>query len=130
MNYAKNLAIDKNNNVYPGIPPVIANQQWSGVPVSSSVIGLTDRTTVIDVTALGGQGGNAAILGKWGPNAVSTSNFDWVVSSGQTRTLVVPVSVMGNSQSIMGANGQNGLYKSMAIIVATAQSASVFGAEY
>lgn len=129
MNYAKELALDKKANVYAGIPATVSNQSQKGVPTASSVISLNDKTTVIDVTCIGGQSGNAAILGKWGSASVTGTNFDWIVGSGQTRTFVVPVSVMGTT-SVAGANVANGLYNSVAVITATAQSASVFTAEY
>lgn len=129
MNYARSMPIDRKGNNYETVPPYPAYARNAGVPTASSVITLNDNTTVIDVTVIGGQAGNAAILGKWGSASVTTSNYDWVVGSGATRTLVVPQSVIGTT-SVAGANVMNGLYSTCAVIVATAQSASVFTAEY
>lgn len=127
--YAKELPQDKNRNVYPAPPAYTSNQAVIGVPIASSVITLSDKTTVIEFTVLGGQSGNAAIIGKWGVASVTSSNFDFVIASGQTRQMVVPVSVFAQA-SIAGANVANGLYPAVAIKTATTVSASVLSVEY
>lgn len=129
IRYAKELPQDKNNQTYPALPAVPANQGWIVVPAASSTIGLTDKTTVLDLTVIGGQAGNAAVLGKWGTATASATNFDFAVNSGQSRTFVVPQSVAG-TQSIAGIATQMGLYKTVTLVTATAVSASVIGAEY
>lgn len=65
---------------------------------------------------------------KWGPGSVTASSFDGTVSPGTGQTYVIPQSVMA-AQSVMGANGANGLYNKISIF-APAGSASVFGAEF
>lgn len=129
MNYAKQLPQDKQNNVYPAPPAFVALQAQTGVPIASSVISLTDRTTVIDVTVTGAATGTAAIIGKWGVASVTTSNFDWAVGAGNTRTFVVPVSVFGTN-SVAGANVANGLYNSVSVKTVNAVAASVLTTEY
>lgn len=130
MNYAKDFPVDKKGNALPvSLPPYISTQSQAGVPTASSVITLNDKTTVLDVSAIGGAAANGAIIGKWGSASVTATNFDFFVQSGTTRTLVVPVSVQGTS-SVAGANVSNGLYNSVAVKTATAQSTSIFTAEY
>lgn len=129
MNYAKSMPIDRKGNNYETVPPYPAFARNAGVPIASSVITFNDNTTVFDVTVIGGQAGNAVILGKWGSASVTASNYDWVVGSGNTRTFVIPQSVIGTT-SVAGANVMNGLYPTCAVIVGNAQSASIFTAEY
>lgn len=130
MAYARDLPIDRNNNLYPAPPAYISNQSQNGVPAASSVVTLNDKTTVLMVMAMGGNAGNAGIIGKWGSASVTGNNFDFMVNSGQTTPLVVPVSVMGGVSSVAGANVVNGLYQTVALKTATAQSCSVFTSEY
>ena len=116
--YARELPVDKNNNPYsvstPGYPSL---QSWQAAPTVSSTIGLTDRTTVVQLAAQGG-----AINFKWGTGSVTSSSFDGTVVGGYTQTFVVPVSILANANSVMGANGANGLYNSISIKTATAFS--------
>lgn len=131
MNYARNLPLDKNNMPYPAPPAFTSSQSQAGNPVASSVITLSANTTTIGIMALGGQAGNAAIIGKWGASSVTSTNFDIMVNSGQTLPFVVPVSVFGAQlASVAGANAQNGLYTSLSVKAATAQACSIFTAEY
>lgn len=124
--YARELPLDKNANPYfTTTPGQVSYQAWSGVPASSSVIGLTDTTTVVQIAAIG-----AAISFKWGPSSVTSSSFDGTVPANTVATYVVPQSVIAASNSVMGANGANGLYNKISIKVATAVSASVFGTEF
>lgn len=131
--YARRLPIDQNNNTFPAPPPFTSYQSQSGNPSASSILTLTQNTTVLQVMSIGGNSGNAGIIGKWAGNAavsVTGSNFDFMVNSGQVSTFVVPQSVMGNSASIQGANTQNGLYPLVALKWATAQASSVLTTEY
>lgn len=114
MNYAKNLPLDKNNYPYETIPSFVSNQSQSGAPSTSSVISLSDKTTVLDVTVFSTAAGNAVIIGKWGPSSVTATNFDWAVQAGQYRTFVVPQSIAGTS-SVSGVNVAYGLYNSVAV---------------
>lgn len=130
-NYAKQLPKSQNEMQYDAAPPAfVSNQSQNGVPIASSVVSLNDKTTVIELMVIGGQGGNAGIIGKWGTGSVTGTSFDIQVNSGQTRQFVVPQSVFGNISSIAGANVANGLYNSLSLKTATAQSASVFSIEY
>lgn len=124
--YAKDLPVDKNNNPYTvSTPGYTSNQSWQGVPVTSSTIGLSDRTTVVQLAVQGG-----AVNFKWGPASVTSTNFDGTVVGGYAQVFVVPVSIVANPNSVMGANGANGLYNSISIKAATTMSASVFGTEF
>lgn len=133
MGYAKEIPKDKNgavidDNTQPAVPSL---QSQNGVPIASSVISLNANTTVIDVTVLG-PAGSAAIIGKWGTGSVTGTNFDWIATPNHGRTIVVPINTTNTSPtgSIAGANVANGLYNAVAVKTATAQSASIFTAEY
>ena len=122
--------LDKNNYPFPAMSDV-SKQSWNGQPASSSLIGLSPNTTVLDVSAFGGQSANSAILLKWGNVAVTNTNFDSVILSGEQKILPVPASVFGSQlASVAGATAANGLYTQITIISATAQTCSVFGVEY
>ncbi len=124
--YAKELPVDKNNNPYTvSVPNFISTQAWQGVPLTSSTIGLTDRTTVLQIATNGGP-----VNFKWGPGSVTSTSFDGTVAANSQITVVVPQSVMAAANSVMGANGANGLYNSISIKNATGLSASVFGTEF
>lgn len=123
--YAKQLPVDQNNNPYTvATPNFVSNQSWQGVPIVSSTIQLSDKTTVIQLSAAGGP-----VNFKWGPGSVTSSSFDGTIPANTQNTYVVPVSITA-AVSVMGANGANGLYNSISIKTATAVSASVFGAEF
>lgn len=124
-NYAPKTPRDKTDEVIQNAPAaVISLNSNAGVPVTSSVISLTDRTTMLEMTAIGGS-----IAIKWGVSSVVASgagaNFDNIITNNTTRQFVVPVSVIG-VQSVAGANVANGLYNAVSVIQATATSASVF----
>lgn len=132
MNYAKELPLDKNNFPASLIPAKVSNQSQRGVPLASSVLTLSPNTTVVNIMVIsGGANGSAGILGKWGVSSVTATNFDLQVNAGQNLSFVVPVSTQGTgTQSVQGINPQLGLFNSLSLITATAQSASVFTAEY
>lgn len=128
--YGKQLPKSQNEMQYDAAPPAfVSNQSQSGNPAVSSVITLSDKTTVIELMAIGGNNGNAGIIGKWGVGSVSGTSFDIQVNSGQTRMFVVPQSVFGNA-SIAGANVANGLYPALSVKYATPQACSVLSIEY
>lgn len=128
--YAKEQPRDRLNETYQNAPPATtSNQSQNGVPLTSSVVTLSDKTTVFEVTAFSGTAGGGAVIGKWGPASVTGTNFDFIVQSGNTRTFIVPQSVFGVN-SVAGANVANGLYSTVALKNATAQSTSVFTIEY
>lgn len=130
VNYARKIPRDVTDETIDGAPPAFpTNQSQAGVPTVSSVVSLNDKTTIIEISAMTGNAGSGGIIGKWGVSSVTSTNFDFFVGSGVTRDLVVPVSVMGVT-SVAGANVANGLYNSVSLKTATAQSSSVFTSEY
>jgi len=134
MNYAKEIPLDKNGNPYSdNVNPAFTSlQSQAGVPIASSVITLTPDTTVlmVNVLAPAGATGTGAIIGKWGSASVTSTNFDWMATPNHQQTLVVPRSTNVGTPSVQGINPANGLYSTVAVKTATAQSASVFTAEY
>ncbi len=127
--YARALPMDQQSQRYDGAPAAqISYQSQKGVPLASSVLTLTDKTTVIEVSAVSGQSGSGGLLMKWGPSSVTASNYDNFIQAGSTRTFVVPQSVFAQT-SIAGANVANGLYSTVSFINATAVSTSVYTAE-
>lgn len=127
-NYARELPIDKQNNQYTeSTPAFVTNQSWSSVFTVSSTVGLSDKTTVIQLSAVG-----APANFKWGGGSVTGTSFDGTIPSNVQVTFVVPQSVMGAgvNASMMGANGANGLYNSISIKTVGGNTGSVFGAEF
>lgn len=124
-NYAKAMARDKGGEAMQNSPAPNLALARSGAEngTASSVLTLTDNTTVIEVSA---QGVSAAL--RWIPatetaavspfasiiTAVSGVNYDHIIPSGTVRRFVVPIETMP-SASVVGANVQNGLYKRVAI---------------
>jgi len=130
MNYGRELPQDRKDQRFDGAPPAFPSlQSQMGVPTASSVVSLTDKTTVVEISAVSGQAGSGGIIGKWGSASVTSSNFDFFVNAGVTRDFVVPVSVAGIN-SVAGANVANGLYNAVALKVATATSTSVLTTEW
>ena len=139
MNYARELPLDKNNYPASLVPPKKSSQSQGGNPVASSVLTLSANTTVVNVMAVGGNNGNAGIIGRWstaaevtsGASSVTSTNFDIQVNSGQTLSFVVPIATSGTgTQSVQGINPQLGLYPVLTLKAATATACSVFTAEY
>ena len=114
--YARELPVDKNNNPYTVSSPNFQSlQATTGTPTTSSIISLTDRTTVVEVTAIGGP-----IMMKWGNTSIATGNaavIDNAIPPNTSRTFVVPQSVfaVSSNQSVMGANGANGLFNMLSV---------------
>lgn len=128
MNYAKPLPKDKNNESLQEYPAAATSLQTvAGVPLASSVLTLTDSTTVLEVATVGNP-----IVMKWGSasviSAAGTANFDHMIPANSIRRFVVPVSTSGTT-SVAGVNTQMGLYNKVALKVHVG-SASVFTAEY
>jgi hypothetical protein len=125
--YARELPVDKNNNAYlTGIPNFVANQSWASVFTVSSTVGLSDRTTVVQISTVG-----QPVNFKWGAGPVTGTSFDGTVMANTSQVYVVPQSVFGRPTSVMGANGQNGLYNSISLIsLGTVTAGSVFGCEF
>lgn len=127
-NYASYVPKDENGNTLQDYPtPIRALTRYTSINVVvSSVVTLTDDTTVIEITA---SNGPAAI--RWIPATESaavtpfasvialagaTANYDHVIAKDTTRRFVVPRETYGNPGSIVGANVQNGLFKRVAWI--------------
>lgn len=120
QNYAKDLPKDKNSFLIPDSPPpYVANEQYTFENGSvSSVITLTDATTLLQVMAVG----TPAVV-RWvastdtqgsvisGPG--STANYDAIIPVGMVRNLAVPIERIGTS-SIVGAGVQAGTYRRVA----------------
>lgn len=124
--YAKALPIDVENNPYQTTTPnAVANQSWSSVFTVSSTLGLSDRTTVVQIATQG-----AGVNFKWGPGSVTGTSFDGTVSANSQQTFVVPVSILAAANSVMGANGANGLYNQISLRTIGGNTGSVFGTEF
>ena len=116
--------------------PKTAFARYGATTQASSVITLTDNTTVVDIAVSGGTG----VALKWiatsdtagsviGTGA--TSNFDHVVPPNWRQRLVVPIESMGvGSGSVVGVGPQKGLYKRLAYINVGAPASSIFVAEH
>lgn len=109
------------NEVLQAYPaPFLALQSRTSESAAvSSVITLTDRTTALEVTAVGGT---AAL--KWiattntNPSVIAAAtgaNYDHIIPAGTMRRFVVPQERAG-IPSISGANIMNGLYQRVAYI--------------
>lgn len=130
MNYAREVPLAKNEKQFDGAPPAFTSNQASSLaPSASSVIGLSDKTTLIELTCFAQSAGQGAILGRWGASSVTSTAFDFVVPVGSQRQFVVPVSIAG-IQSVAGANVANGLYSQIALKNANSTIASVLLVEY
>lgn len=135
LNYQRALPRDASTNealqAYPA--PIVAIQSRTSENATvSSAISLTDRTTALEVTAVGAT---AAL--KWIPTtstnpsvigiAGATANYDHIIPAGTMRRFVVPQERAGVS-SIAGANISNGCYQRVAYI--TLGIGSVLSSEF
>lgn len=113
--------IDRANNPMLQFPPAFVSQARydNENATASSVMTLTDNTTVIEVTALG----VSAVL-KWIPttdttasviSAAGTANYDHVIPAGNLRRFVIPIERALPAPSIQGINKAMGLYNRVAI---------------
>lgn len=134
-NYVKSMARDRAGESIQNSPsPYVAlARSASENSTASSVLTLTDNTTAVEVSAVGGP----AVM-RWvtvadtQASVVSiaggTANFDHTIPTGTFRRFVVPVELGLTQSSVVGANVQNGLYKRIAI--KSIGVASVLTAEY
>lgn len=135
LQYASRLPTDASGlpmQEYPSAKKALA--RYGSSATVSSVITLTDNTTVIEVTAVGGGGVSLRWIPATETAAVSpfasviasgaTANFDNVVAADTTRRFVVPIEVYGTS-SIVGLNKQEGLYNRVAFITNSIPQSSV-----
>jgi hypothetical protein len=117
-NYPHITPKDQSGETMQGYPAAtVALQRTTAIPpVASSVISLSDGTTIIEVAAL-----NGAVALKWGSGSViavagATANYDHIVPINTTRRFVVPIQKVPDHNSVMGVNGANGLYNTLAVI--------------
>lgn len=135
IQYARALSYDKNGApIQSGPPNIVAKQRYSSAETSSasSVITLTDNTSILEIEASG-----APAVVRWiatsdtqasvvsAPGA--TANFDAIVAANTVRKFVVPIETQGTS-SIVGINKQAGLYNRVAI--KSTGSGSILAVEY
>lgn len=122
QNYAVGIPHDKNGEALQTLPaPFLAAEEWySDNATASSVISVSDNTTVIEITA---SGGPAAM--KWITRTDTTasvitttptaSDFDHIIAKDTVRRFVIPIETyLTNPQSIQGVNKLNGLYQRVA----------------
>ena len=130
------LPVDGNNEPLQNYGPPKASQSvTSGSALVSSVITLTDNTTMIEVGAASGQGGSAILL-KWIKTtdtgaSVTSGNYDNFIPPNYFRQFAVPLEVTGvTGASVVGANTLNGLYKRVAFIAHGSPAASIYTAQF
>lgn len=135
LQYAARIPTDASGNPMEGYPAAKRPEARiaSHNTTVSSVITLTDNTTVLEVTASGGDVGIRWVASTDTQASIVTLganiNYDHIVNGGDTRRFVVPIEKAGVTGSIVGANVLNGLYKRVAWISAGA-NASVYGAQF
>lgn len=136
--YSQRLPVDRDGNHMPESPPPVLSlaEVVRGNGAASSTFGLTQNTTVVQVTTAGSP---AAV--KWGTSVIgvsiaeATPDYDVIVPANSQLLLVVPRFQAGianwnanQGPSILGMNRSEGLYTHMALT--TGVIASVFVAEY
>ena len=127
QNYAHMLPKDQSGEAMQNYPAAtVALQRTTAIPpAASSVISLSDLTTEVEISAL-----NGAIAMKWGSASViavagATANYDHVIPINTVRRFVVPIQKVPDHNSVMGANGANGLYNSLAVITMSSTLSAV-----
>jgi len=121
--------------------PKPAFKSWgTGATAVSSILNLSDNTTVLDIAVLSASGAGGLAL-KWvGANDTTASssviasgasaNFDHVVPSQWRMRIAVPVEKQGVGNSVVGIAVKQGLYQKVAIIGTHAPVPSIFIAEH
>lgn len=121
ISYAKPLPLDSSMHPmqeYPA-PYLALKEDVSENNVTSSLITLTDNTTVIEVSTTNGPAAIKWIAtGNTNPSVVTaagaTADLDHTIPSNSFRRFVVPIESYGVT-SIVGANKRNGLYNRVAV---------------
>lgn len=135
VNYAAASPNDRKNNPMPEYPaPIPQKAIYLNATGTSSVITMTDDTTIVEFSAVGGQGGVMRWVKSTDTQASVVSagaglNFDHYIPANGSRRLVVPIETQGVS-SIVGINKQAGLYNRYAIKAVPSPNSSVFAAEF
>lgn len=133
QNVTQPLAVDKNGQaIQNSSPEVLAQQRYSFENgVASSVVTLSDNTTMLEVAAIG----QPAVL-RWVAStdtqgsvisAAGTANFDVIIQPNEVRKIPIPIEKIGVS-SIVGLGVQAGLYRRVAW--KTTGIGSILAAEY
>ncbi len=135
--WAAGPPIGNNGDAMQEFPdPKVAFARYGASTGASSVITLTDNTTVVDVMVSGGGG----VVLKWIPitdtagsvvGAGAGQNFDHAVPANWRQRFVVPIESMGvGSASIVGVGPKYGLYKRLAYVGVGASVSSILVAEH
>lgn len=133
INYARTIPSDENGHQLDGFAPAFKPyaRYSTNNATASSVITLTDSTTMVEITAVG-----ATVAVRWVPvsetagvspfasvitTSGATANFDNIVGLNATRRFVVPMEQAGVA-SIVGAGVRAGTYRRMAVMSSGAVS--------
>lgn len=135
-NYAPLLALDKGGAPIQNAPPPssVLNSTNNENATASQAITFTHDTTLIEIAAVGGPAvmrwvrtsdTQASVI-----SAVTTANFNHVISSNTVRQFVLPREAQGSYMaSVQGINRAEGLFRRIAIKSAGGAS-SVLLTEY
>ncbi len=139
QNYAKVQPMDQGNGKMVNYDPAYKALARYGTnnAIVSSVITLTDDTTIVEIAAV-----NVPVGIRWVPSTETAAvtpfasvittgtgmNYDHLVAKDTTRQFVVPQERQGVG-SVVGINVQAGLYKRIAVI-AGASVSSILVAEF
>lgn len=136
VNYAAASPNDRKNNPMPEYPaPITAKATYLNTTTVSSVMTMTDDTTIIEVSVSGGIPAGLKWISRTDTTAsvvtVVPTNYDHIIPPNTVRRFVVPIEQQGVS-SIVGINKQAGLYNRFAVKgVSTASSvASIWVSEF
>ena len=135
--WAAGPPIGNNGDAMQEFPdPKVAFARYGATTAASSVISLTDNTTVVDIAVMGGTG----VAFKWiatsdtAGSVIGTganANFDVAVPPNWRQRLIVPKETMGvGSASIVGIGPTQGLYERLAYVSVGAPASSVLLAEH
>lgn len=145
INYSPPLPRGKDGDQKQGYPPpkvAVATTNNENAAVSSILL-LTHNTTEIEVAVIGAAS-FVGIAGKWISQAnlnasiaatsvitaAGSANFDFMVTGGQVKRLVVPISTNPQTAgSIQGVNREYGLFPAVAFKTLVGNS-SVLTAEF
>ena len=128
-NYAKGKPVGNNQVPFFDAPAPITALATAvrDNAVASSILTLTDDTTLIEVAATNGPAYvkwltqavvDSSVAGTSVISAAGTANFDNVVPKDTVRTFIVPIAFSASAEaqgSVVGVNVANGLYKNVAI---------------
>lgn len=121
--------------------PKPAWKSWgTGATGNSSILNLSDNTTVLDISVLSACGAGGLAI-KWvaaSDTSASSSviasgasaNFDHVIPPQWRMRIAVPIEKAGVANSVVGIAVKQGLYQKVAIIGTHAPVPSVFIAEH